>query len=93
MRIKDTMIAGAVAISILLALGVVGEGDYQEALESERTYVRMVCDGLWPDYEKKNITVEDCACEQRRRERTIRLVMLGVVVAASGVDDCEPVRG
>lgn len=36
---------------VLLALGIAGEGDYQEAQDQSKLYDEMVCKGLWGDYE------------------------------------------
>lgn len=35
----------------LLALGIAGNGDLQEAQDQARVYNEMVCAGHWPDYE------------------------------------------
>ena len=35
----------------LLVLGCVGQGDYDAALEQQRLYNQMVCDGTWPPYQ------------------------------------------
>ena len=35
---------------VLLALGIAGEGDYQEAQDQSKFYDEMVCKGLWGDY-------------------------------------------
>lgn len=43
-----------VALAIVLALlvlGCVGQGDYEAALEQQRLYNELVCDGTWPPYD------------------------------------------
>jgi sulfite exporter TauE/SafE len=35
---------------VLLALGIAGTGDYQEAQDQAEFYDEMVCKGLWGDY-------------------------------------------
>tara|TARA_R110002020_G_scaffold270775_1_gene486024 strand:+ start:62 stop:232 length:171 start_codon:yes stop_codon:yes gene_type:complete len=39
---------------ILIALGIVGEMDYQDAIQAEIHYQKMVCDGHYPDYKNLN---------------------------------------
>jgi|14_taG_2_1085336.scaffolds.fasta_scaffold01986_16 hypothetical protein len=46
----------AAILLFLCILGIVGRGDYEDALEEERFYTEMVCKGFWPDY--KNLGVE-----------------------------------
>ena len=43
---------------LLLILGVVGEGDYKDAVASERHYCEMVEDRVWPAY-NPNINWEE----------------------------------
>jgi len=42
----------------LLALGIAGNGDLQEAQDQAAVYNEMVCDGAWPDYENRKPTCE-----------------------------------
>jgi hypothetical protein len=42
----------------LLALGIAGTGDLQEAQDQARVYNEMVCAGHWPDYENRKPTCE-----------------------------------
>lgn len=37
-------------LSLLLVLGVVGRGDYDDAVAAERHYCEMVEDKVWPAY-------------------------------------------
>jgi hypothetical protein len=43
-------------------MGVVGNGDYEDALAEEAHYTNMVCAGHWPDY--KNLGIS-CEAQQR----------------------------
>ena len=47
---KLTFIIMAILFA-LLALGIAGTGDLQEAQDQARVYNEMVCAGHWPDYE------------------------------------------
>tara|TARA_R110002153_G_scaffold174356_1_gene327542 strand:+ start:1346 stop:1513 length:168 start_codon:yes stop_codon:yes gene_type:complete len=38
------------ALFIVIALGIVGEMDYQDELAAEQHYKDMVCAGHYPDY-------------------------------------------
>ena len=42
----------------LIALGLVGNGDYQDELAEEAFYKEMVCDGNWPDYKELGVICE-----------------------------------
>jgi hypothetical protein len=44
---KSALIFGLVVI----ILGCVGEGDYRDAVEQQRLYEQMVCEGVWPEYQ------------------------------------------
>jgi len=46
------------ATVVLFVLGCVGELDYQDALDEADHYTDMVCNGYWPDYEKRS---PDCS--------------------------------
>jgi len=56
---KREKIAAAVGgVAILAAFGVVGEGDYQEAVRQEKEYQQMVCSGVWPNYKRIPVKCE-----------------------------------
>jgi hypothetical protein len=42
------------ALGFLIALGIAGNGDLEEAETQARVYTEMVCAGHWPDYENRN---------------------------------------
>jgi len=46
-------------VIFLIALGLVGNADYEDELAEEAFYVEMVCDGKWPDYKELGVTCED----------------------------------
>ena len=54
---KLTFIIMAILFA-LLALGIAGTGDLQEAQDQARVYNEMVCAGHWPDYENRKPTCE-----------------------------------
>ena len=41
------------AILFLMALGIAGNGDLEEAETQAQVYTEMVCKGHWPDYENR----------------------------------------
>lgn len=45
-------------VLIVLALGIVGEGDYQQEIADARHYCEMVGSGVWPHF-NKNINCEE----------------------------------
>lgn len=45
------MKAALAIVLALLVLGCVGQGDYEAALEQQRLYNQLVCDGTWPPYQ------------------------------------------
>lgn len=49
--------AAAIAV-LLLAYGIVGAMDYEDAVVADRRYTEMVCAGYWPDYEDRR---PDCS--------------------------------
>jgi len=52
-------IATAAAIAaLLLAYGIVGTMDYEDAVVADQHYTEMVCAGYWPDYEDRR---PDCS--------------------------------
>ena len=48
----------AATFVILLLMGLVGAGDYEDQLAEPRFYCEQVSEGNWPDY--KNIVAEVC---------------------------------
>ena len=54
---KLTFIIMAILFA-LLALGIAGTGDLQEAQDQAAFYNEMVCKGAWPDYENRRPTCE-----------------------------------
>lgn len=40
------------ALFVIVAFGIVGQMDYEDAIEQERHYCDMVRDGHWPHYNK-----------------------------------------
>jgi hypothetical protein len=50
------------ATVVLFVLGCVGEMDYQDAVDEADHYTDMVCNGYWPDYEKRS---PDCSSYRR----------------------------
>jgi hypothetical protein len=45
-------------VIFLIALGIVGNGDYEDELAGELFYKEMVCDGKWPDYKNLGVICE-----------------------------------
>ena len=41
-------------VAVFIALGIIGNMDYYDAVLAEQQYVTMVCDGHWPDYKELN---------------------------------------
>lgn len=51
--------AALIALVIfLIAMGLVGNGDYEDELAEEAFYEEMVCDGKWPDYKQLGVICE-----------------------------------
>ena len=50
-KVRDLALLLMGLLFALLALGIAGEGDYQEAQDQAQLYDEMVCKGLWGDYE------------------------------------------
>ena len=40
----------AIFTALIICLGIVGEMDAESNAVSERHYIKMVCEGSWPDY-------------------------------------------
>jgi hypothetical protein len=60
MNSKTLTTAAALAV-LLLAYGVVGKSDYEEAVAADQHYSEMVCAGYWPDYDDRK---PDCSAIQ-----------------------------
>ena len=50
--VKHIATAAAIA-TLLLAYGIVGTMDYEDAVAADRHYAEMVCAGYWPDYDDR----------------------------------------
>ena len=50
--VKPIATAAAIA-TLLLAYGIVGTMDYEDAVAADRHYAEMVCAGYWPDYDDR----------------------------------------
>ena len=50
-KVRDLTFLLMALLLAFLALGIAGEGDYQEAKDQAQFYDEMVCKGLWSDYE------------------------------------------
>ena len=48
---KACLIVAAVALLLVAACTAPGPDDYEAALEQQRLYNEMVCDGTWPPYQ------------------------------------------
>lgn len=57
MNSKTITTAAAIA-ALLLAYGIVGTADYEDAIAADQHYTEMVCAGYWPDYEDRR---PDCS--------------------------------
>ena len=55
----DCLACAALFAILFTALGVAGQGDYEDAVQASDHYNYMVCEGLWPDYEDRKPTCED----------------------------------
>lgn len=60
MNITNITTAAAIA-ALLLAYGIVGTMDYEDAIAADQHYTDMVCAGYWPDYEDRR---PDCSAIQ-----------------------------
>jgi len=58
MNTKQKLTAAVGAFAFLVALGVAGESDYQEAVRQEQEYQHMVCSGAWPNYKRIPVKCE-----------------------------------
>lgn len=48
------VIIGSVVFALALLWG--GKGDYEEAVKQHETYCRLVSEGVWPDYDRRDCT-------------------------------------
>ena len=48
-----TLVKIAIGLLIVIALGIAGNGDIEEAEVQDKVYTDMVCNGHWPDYENR----------------------------------------
>lgn len=39
--------------AVIIALGIAGIWDYEDAVQTDAEYKMMVCAGYWPDYEDR----------------------------------------
>lgn len=60
MNRKTITTAAAIAV-LLLAYGIVGMMDYEDAVAADKRYTEMVCAGIWPDYDGRR---PDCSASQ-----------------------------
>lgn len=61
LKIVKPITTAAAVIAMLLAYGIVGTMDYEDAVEADLLYTDMVCAGYWPDYEDRR---PDCGASQ-----------------------------
>lgn len=55
---KESILKAVVIALLLMLMGIVGSGDYEDALAEEAHYTSMVCAGHWPDYKNLGISCE-----------------------------------
>ncbi len=58
------------ALFVIVAFGIVGQMDYEDAVEQERHYCDMVREGRWPAYN------QDIDCKRINQERMTRGIKL-----------------
>lgn len=58
---RKTITTAAAIAALLLAYGIVGTMDYEDAVAADQRYTEMVCAGVWPDYEDRR---PDCSAIQ-----------------------------
>jgi hypothetical protein len=59
----------AVITTLIICLGIVGKMDAESEAINERHYIKMVCEGSWPDY--RNLEPE-CDPKQLVLNRVIK---------------------
>jgi len=59
--VKPIATAAAIA-AMLLAYGIVGTLEYEDAIAADQHYAEMVCAGLWPDYDDRK---PDCSASRK----------------------------
>lgn len=50
---SKTIATAAALAALLLAYGIVGTADYEDAVAADQHYTEMVCAGHWPDYDDR----------------------------------------
>lgn len=50
---SKTITTAAALAALLLAYGIVGTSDYEDAVAADQHYTEMVCAGYWPDYDDR----------------------------------------
>lgn len=50
---SKTITTAAALAALLLAYGIVGTADYEDAVAADQHYTEMVCAGHWPDYDDR----------------------------------------
>lgn len=55
---RKTITTAAAVVALLLAYGIVGTSDYEDAVAADQRYTEMVCAGYWPDYDDRK---PDCS--------------------------------
>ena len=58
------------ALFVIVAFGIVGQMDYEDAIEQERHYCDMVRQGHWPAYN------QDIDCKRIDQDRIVRGIKL-----------------
>lgn len=58
---SKTITTAAALAAILLAYGIVGTSDYEDAVAADQHYTEMVCAGYWPDYDDRK---PDCSASK-----------------------------
>lgn len=70
-RIDMSMIkAIGAALFVIVAFGIVGQMDYEDAIEQERHYCDMVREGRWPAYN------QDIDCKRIDQQHMVRGIKL-----------------
>ena len=63
---KITLTKILIWVAVFIALGIIGNMDYHDAVLAEQHYAAMVCDGHWPDYKELN---PECNQFTKRKEK------------------------
>jgi hypothetical protein len=59
MNLSEKKLAITLLVGFLIAMGLVGNADYADAVAEEQFYKQMVCEGKWPDYKNLGVDCED----------------------------------